>query len=187
MSRERLENHHQGNHDQGNHDQGNHDRENHDRGHRARMRCGRSVLLLAAAAALAGPAVPGRAADETAPFAERCARWIAKKGYSRDYVEQRIGKRPPERAAWQDNIEPRSVRKGDVVMLARGPGHVAVVEEVSYNADRRPARLRVTDWNFGVPPEDLLDGSCAVFRNFGVETTHWLPVTAIGGWWRPAE
>ena len=53
-----------------------------------------ALPILVSAGMLLPVPTPVRAQAESDPTT-RCASWIAKKGYSRDYVEQRTGSRPP--------------------------------------------------------------------------------------------
>jgi hypothetical protein len=82
-------------------------------------------------------------AQASSGFVNRCAEWIAKKGYSVDYIEQRTGQRPRGNMAadWRANLEPANLKPGDVVFLSSG------------NSGQRRYRPRayskVTIWTFG--------------------------------------
>jgi hypothetical protein len=123
-------------------------------------------------------------AQSDADFGTRCAPWIAKKGYSRDYVEQRTGSRPPSRTSWKDNIRPDELQVGDVVVITLWPGHVALIEEISRNPEGTPERMRVTSFNYG-RGQGWIDRSCEVTKKFGIEMSHWILFTDTVGYWRP--
>lgn len=123
-------------------------------------------------------------AQSDADFGTRCASWIAKKGYSRDYVEQRTGSRPPSRNSWKDNIRPEELQVGDVVVVTLWPGHVALIEEISRNPEGKPERMRVSSFNYG-RGEGWIDRSCEVTKKFGIEMSHWISLAETVGYWRP--
>ena len=148
------------------------------------LTCRRVALpILVSAAMLVAVSTPVRAQTESNP-ATKCASWIAKKGYSRDYVEQRTGSRPPPRSNWRDNIRPDELQVGDVVVLTLWPGHVAVVEEITRGTSGKPERMRVASFNYG-RGERFIDRDCEVSAKFGVETSHWVALAETEGYWRP--
>ena len=74
------------------------------------LACTRLALpIIVSAGMLAGVPTPGRAQGESDPAA-KCATWIAKKGYSRDYVEQRTGARPLPGAIGMTTFGPGSCK-----------------------------------------------------------------------------
>ena len=124
------------------------------------------------------------AAQEEADFATRCASWVAKKGYSRDYIYQRIGSLPPARAKWVSNIRPEELQVGDVVMLTLWPGHVGLVDEIARDANGGIERLKVSSFNYG-RGQGWLDRSCDVTVKFGIEVNMWVLLSETTGYWRP--
>lgn len=146
------------------------------------MRLCRSGLIVAAVVlGNSGSAVLAQTESERAA---RCADWIAKKGYSRDYIEQRLGTRPPSRNRWHDNIRPDELQIGDVVAVTLWPGHVALVEEIVRDHEGKPQRMRVSSFNYG-HGQGWIDRSCDVTVKFGVETSHWISLADAVGYWRP--
>ena len=144
----------------------------------------RFALRLGVAAALLASLAFSAAAQGDGDRATRCASWIAKKGYSRDYVEQRTGFRPPPRNRWQDNIRLEELQVGDVVGVTLWPGHVALVEEIARHQDAKPTRLRVSSFNYG-HGQGWIDRSCEVTVKFGMETASWVSIAETTGYWRP--
>jgi hypothetical protein len=116
-------------------------------------------------------------------FKTRCAAWLAKRGYSRDYIEERTGVRPPPRGRWHDNIRLSELRPGDVVVLKVWPGHLAFVEEIERDGAGNVAKLKVSDFNYG-PGQPWLDRSCEVTSQFGKVSTRWVAVEETSGYWR---
>jgi len=146
---------------------------------------GRTLLAIWVAAGLVVAATPSATSAQTdSDRAARCASWIAKKGYSRDYIEQRTGFRPPPRETWQDNIRRDELQVGDVVVVTLWPGHVELIEELARDKDGKPERLRVSSFNYG-PGQAWIDRGCNATMKFGVETTHWIALRETVGYWRP--
>ena len=123
-------------------------------------------------------------AQEEDDFANRCASWVAKKGYSRDYVYQRIGTLPPTRKRWVSNIRPEELQPGDVVMVTLWPGHVGVVDEVTRDAAGAPERIKLSSFNYG-RGQGWIDRGCNVTVKFGIEVTFWVLPAETTGYWRP--
>ena len=49
-------------------------------------------------------------------FIKECRQWIDKKGYSTDYIEEKLGKRQAGMASsWRGNVAVADVQAGDVV------------------------------------------------------------------------
>ena len=150
------------------------------------LTCTRLALpILVSAGMLVPVPTPVRAQGESDP-ATRCASWIAKKGYSRDYVEQRTGSRPPSRSNWRDNIRPEELQVGDVVVLTLWPGHVAVIDEITRDKSGKPERMRVSSFNYG-RGQGWIDRDCEVSAKFGVEVSHWVSLAETVGYWRPGS
>ena len=143
-----------------------------------------AVVLSALVAALVAFAPCEARAQGAGDFTSRCASWIAKKGYSRDYIAQRTGTYPPLRTRWHDNIRAEELRPGDVVVETIWPGHVAIVESVERDAAGKPVRLEVTSFNHG-DGRGWIDRDCEVTKTFGVATNHWITMAETDGYWRP--
>ena len=148
--------------------------------------CPRLALPIIVSAGILVPIpTPVLAQGESGP-ASKCISWIEKKGYSRDYVEQRTGSRPPPRSNWRNNIRPDELQVGDVVVLTLWPGHVAVIEEITRDKSGSPERMRVSSFNYG-RGQRWIDRDCEVSANFGVETSHWVSLAETIGYWRPGS
>lgn len=124
-------------------------------------------------------------AQANSGFVNRCAEWIAKKGYSVDYIEQRTGQRPRGNMAadWRANLEPADVKPGDVVFLSSGnTGQRAeVVDEVLRDATGAIAEVKTSSMNHG----KMLEPSCQITENFGKVTQRVVKFTAVMRAWRP--
>ncbi len=118
-------------------------------------------------------------------FVNRCAEWVAKKGYSTDYIEQRTGQRPRGNMAgdWRANLEPKDVKPGDVVFISTGgTGQRAeVVDEVIRNAEGQITELKVSSMNIG----KMVEPSCQITENFGKVTQRNLRFELVLRAWRP--
>lgn len=139
-------------------------------------------------ALLAGVACAVQAQGSGEQFKRDCAAWIAKKGYSSDYIEQRTGARPSGDAArdWVPNIEPADAQPGDVVLLyvesAGGRGRRAeVVDEVLRGADGVVTGWRTSSMNIG----RMVEPHCHVTENFGKVSTRRIAADRVVGAWRP--
>jgi len=124
---------------------------------------------------------------QSATFIRDCQKWIDQKGYSTDYIEQRIGKRQPGLASgWRGNISVQDVQPGDVVLVTLsvpGAKHAAFVEEVRKNAPGAPAAVRVSEWNWG----RMTDQRCLITENFGrLAPPRWIDVGGVALVWRPS-
>ena len=137
---------------------------------------------------LAGTLLLGRSpqvfAQKEADFSTRCASWIAKKGYSRDYIFKRTGSLPPARAKWIDNIRPDELQIGDVVMTKLWPGHLGLIDEIVRDAAGAIDRMRVSSFNYSAG-QGWIDRSCNVTVKFGIEVNTWVAITETTGYWRP--
>jgi hypothetical protein len=146
-------------------------------------------MRIIAPAALA-PVLIGLASGvhaQSQDFIQDCRAYIDRKGYSSDYIEQKVGKRQrglPSR--WRGNVPVAQVQAGDVVLIAlRQPGaqHAAYVEEVRKDADGSVQSLRLSEWNWG----RMVDQRCFVTENFGrLAPERWIPLSAVAGVWRPS-
>lgn len=119
-------------------------------------------------------------------FKRDCQQWIDKKGYSTDYIEQKIGKRQPGLAgAWRGNISVEDVQPGDVVLLRLerpGAQHAAFVEEVRRGPDGAVRALHLSEWNWG----RATDERCLVSETFGrLAPRRWIDLAAVAQVWRP--
>jgi hypothetical protein len=79
-----------------------------------------------------------------------------KKGYSTDYIEQKIGKRQPGLASeWRGNASVSHVQTGDAILIrlpVPGAQHAALAEEVRRNADGTVTEIRLSEWNWAKRP-----------------------------------
>ena len=124
---------------------------------------------------------------QSANFLRDCQEWIDKKGYSTDYIEQKIGKRQRGLAsAWRGNVAVREVQPGDVVLIAlSAPGaqHAALAEEVRKNSDGSVSAVRVSEWNWGRTTNER----CLITENFGrLAPERWINLSSIAQVWRPS-
>ena len=139
------------------------------------------VFLAGAGAATAGHA-------QSFDFQSDCAGWIAKKGYSSDYIKLKVGKRQrgnPD--SWRGNVEPKEVQPGDVVMsYIREKGRnmrVAYVEEVVRNSDGTAGAVILSEWNEG----KYVDERCFATDHFGrLSPPRRIPLDGIVRVWRPS-
>jgi hypothetical protein len=140
----------------------------------------------AAAAMAIGVAIfagPSTGALGAQTFAEKCAQWIARKGYSVNYIEQRTGKRQPGFAnGWVSNIDRDAVRPGDVAIFAQWRGHTGYVEKVERDASGKPLRILISDWN---RPAKWVDEECVITEAFGKLNTWWVNASEVTRYWRP--
>lgn len=142
-----------------------------------------AVLILAAAAA-----AQAQVAANGTGSAHDCSQWLARKGYSVDYIQMKTGKRQGGMAdAWRGNVEPNDVEPGDVVLTPiRDKGqrlHAAYVEEVRRNTDGNVAAVFVTEWNLG----KYVDEPCLATDHFGRDSgKRPVPIEAVVRVWRPS-
>jgi hypothetical protein len=124
-------------------------------------------------------------AQASSGFVNRCAEWIAKKGYSVDYIEQRTGQRPRGNMAadWRANLEPANLKPGDVVFLSSGNSgqRAEVVDELLRDAAGAIAELKTSSMNNG----KMLEPSCQITENFGKVTQRVVKFAAVVRAWRP--
>lgn len=146
--------------------------------------CLTAFLCVLSAASVA----PAAHAQDNARFMRQCADWVAKKGYSVDYIEQRTGERPSGNMAqnWRSNLDPKDAAPGDVVFVgvdtADGKGQRAeVVEEVTRNADGSIKSFRTSSMNIG----KTVEAECHVTENFGKVTTRRVAFDRVVRAWRP--
>ena len=127
-------------------------------------------------------------AEDAFEFNRDCAKWLGQKGYSIDYIQQKVGQRQRGFAQqWQGNVEPKDVQPGDVVIAYIGNKgqrmRVAYVEEVRRNADGTAGAVFVTEWNQG----KYTDERCFVTDHFGrLSESKPLTVGTIDKVWRPS-
>jgi len=137
--------------------------------------------------ALASLAIASGLANSS-PAQDPCARYYGK-GYCTDYIQQRVGRKPRGNAGtWSSNIDPKTVRPGDVAIFSSPApwGHVAIVERVIYerNTDR-PYQIDISEWNWGSASSKPEERACAVTQKFGKPTYRTVRVTTVKGYWRP--
>jgi hypothetical protein len=117
-----------------------------------------------------------------------CSQWLARKGYSVDYIEQRTGKRPRGMAdTWRGNVDRQEVEPGDVVLTPiRDKGrrlHASYVEEVRRNTDGSVTAVMVTEWNLG----KYVDEACLATDHFGRDSgKRPVPIELVVRVWRPS-
>ncbi len=146
----------------------------------------RFLLLFASLAC--GVVVGAAHAQQPLDFQRDCADWIARKGYSADYIEQKIGKRQPGVPRyWRGNVDAKDVQPGDVVITfiqRKGQNQrLAYVEEVRRNADGSAGAVFVSEWNQG----KYTDERCFVTDHFGrLAESKPIPVDTIDKVWRPS-
>jgi len=152
------------------------------RGHRHRI----APLALVATASLFAAAT----ATAQGAGAKDCSEWVAKKGYSVDYIRLKTGKRQRGMAdAWRGNVEAKDVQPGDVVMTPiRDKGkrlHTSYVEEVRRNDDGAVVAVVVTDWNrLG---NKYVDEACLVTDHFGRDSgPRAIGIESVVRVWRPS-
>jgi hypothetical protein len=129
--------------------------------------------------------VPSLILAQSPDFIRACQNWIDKKGYSTDYIEQKIGKRQPGLASeWRGNIPAHDVQPGDVVLIrlpAAGAMHAALADDIRRTADGNVSEIRVSEWNWG----KMTDQRCLVTENFGkLSPTRWINLAAVAQVWR---
>jgi len=124
---------------------------------------------------------------QSANFLKDCQQWIDKKGYSSDYIEQKLGKRQwglP--GSWRGNVAVRDVQAGDVVLIAltaAGAQHAAYVEEVRRNPDGAVNGIRISEWNWG----PMTNARCLITENFGkLAPERWIDAGSVAAVWRPS-
>jgi len=151
------------------------------------MRHRGAIARAAAAAALSLLATS--AATAQGAGAKDCSEWVAKKGYSVDYIQLKTGKRQRGMAdTWRGNVEPKDVQPGDVVMTPiRDKGrrvHTSYVEDVRRNADGSAVAVVVTDWNrLG----KYVDEACLVTDHFGRDSPpRTIGIESVVRVWRPS-
>lgn len=139
-------------------------------------------------AVLVGSVLCGVAQAQTFDFNRDCAKWIAQRGYSRDYIELKTGKiQPGWPQNWRGNVEKEQVQAGDVVMYfvpkKEKLTRVAYVEEVRAEATAGQAgRVQVSETNWG----KYTDEPCLVTDHFGRATTSNISMDTIIRVWRPS-
>ena len=124
---------------------------------------------------------------QSANFLKDCQQWIEKKGYSSDYIEQKLGKRQRGLpGSWRGNVAVRDVQAGDVALIAlpaAGAQHAAYVEEVRRNAERAVTGIRISEWNWG----PTTNTRCLITENFGKPAPErWIESSSVAAVWRPS-
>jgi hypothetical protein len=148
-------------------------------------RAARTVWV--ASAVLAGPLAG--AADGN-KWMRDCAGWVDKKGYSVDYIEQRLGVRPNANMArdWTYNLDPKDAQRDDVVFLrveaadARAQ-RVEVVDEVIRAADGSVRAFKTSSMNTG----KMVEPRCHITDNFGKVRRRTVSFEQVVGAWRAAK
>jgi len=132
----------------------------------------------------------GAVAVEGAKWMRDCSQWIEKKGYSVDYIEQRVGVRPNANMArdWVHNLAPRDAGPNDVVFLRvdstdNKAQRVEVVDEVIRAADGSITAFKTSSMNTG----KMVEPYCRVTENFGKVRRRTVAFDQVIGAWRPAK
>lgn len=140
--------------------------------------------------ALCGAAGAALAQGGSAKWMGECAQWVAMKGYSVDYVEQRTGQRPSGNMAqnWRTNLDPKDAGPNDVVFLSTntpdGKGQrVEVVDEVIRAGDGSIKAFRTSSMNIG----KMVEPYCHVTENFGKVRRRTVAFDRVLGAWRPGK
>jgi hypothetical protein len=148
-----------------------------------RRRVARSAAHVAASLLVAS------AASAQGVGAKDCSEWVAKKGYSVDYIQLKTGKRQRGLAdSWRGNVEPKDVQPGDVVMTPiRDKGkrlHTSYVEDVRRGDNGSPVAVVVSDWNrLG----KYVDEACLVTDHYGREAPpRTIGIESVVRVWRPS-
>ena len=146
----------------------------------------RIAIALAFALLAASPALLAQGSER---FRRDCAEWIAKKGYSSDYIEERLGAKPAGDTArdWRPNLDAKDAQPNDIVFIAvessDGRGRRAeVVDEVERAADGSISGFRTSSMNIG----KVVDARCAITENFGQVSRRRVAFDRVVGAWRPA-
>jgi hypothetical protein len=143
----------------------------------------RTLMIL-----LAGCALAGAIRAEPFEFDRDCAKWIERKGYSIDYIEQKTGQRQPGWSEnWRSNVDVSQIQPGDVaIYLVPDKGkssRVAYVEAVRRNPDGGPATVVVSEWNLG----KYIDERCMISDHFGrLSLSKPMDIDMIVKVWRPS-
>jgi len=152
------------------------------------MRAGRRWMRTVAAIAASSCIVASSASAQGAG-AKDCSEWVAKKGYSVDYIQLKTGKRQRGLAeTWRGNVEPKDVQPGDVVLTPiRDKGrrlHASYVEEVRRGDDGSAVAVVATDWNrLG----KYVDEACLVTDHFGRDAPlRTIAIESVVRVWRPS-
>ncbi|MDB5825881.1 MAG: hypothetical protein JWQ73_101 [Variovorax sp.] len=147
-----------------------------------------SPIALLISALMCGTASGPLHAQDAFDFNRDCAKWLEQKGYSTDYIQQKVGARQRGFAQhWQGNVEPKDVQPGDVVIAFVGHKgknmRVAYVEDVRRDADGNSGAVFVTEWNQG----KYTDERCFVTDHFGrLSESKPLTIGTIDRVWRPS-
>jgi hypothetical protein len=119
-----------------------------------------------------------------------CSEWVEKKGYSVDYIEQRVGVRPNANMArdWVPNLDPKDATRDDVVFLrieaADGRAQrVEVVDEVVRADDGSIRAFKTSSMNIG----KMVEPKCHITENFGKVRRRTVSFEQVIGAWRSAK
>jgi hypothetical protein len=122
---------------------------------------------------------------------ERCKRWIERKGYPVDYIEQKVGKRQPGFApSWKGNVKPDEARAGDVAIISwhtrdgLSGVRAAYIEEVEPPVSGSGAFLKVSGFMQGMG-RAWVDQECLVGEHFGRVVHTRVPLSEVVRVWRP--
>jgi hypothetical protein len=121
-------------------------------------------------------------------FEDKCAQWIEKKGFTRNYIATRIDKlQPGSPTTWRGNVEAGQVQVGDIVLvrLRDAPESLKAgyVETVARGPDGIATRAEVSSWNWG---GGYVDRGCSVTKQFGQHSLNPVLGTEIVRVWRPS-
>jgi hypothetical protein len=116
-----------------------------------------------------------------------CARYWGK-GYSTDYIQQRVGHKPDGPAiTWPGNTQASAVRVGDVALFRDERfGHAAYVEALIWEAPApMPSHLRISEMNWGPPQAGPEAEQCNLTIGYAIREERIVPLSAIDRLWRP--
>lgn len=116
-----------------------------------------------------------------------CARYWGK-GYSTDYIQQRVGRKPDGPAmTWPGNTKASAVRVGDIALFRDERfGHAAYVEALIWEVPApMPSHLRISEMNWGPTQASPEAEQCNLAIGYAIREERIVPLSAIDRLWRP--
>jgi surface antigen len=125
-------------------------------------------------------------APQSQPSGDPCAKYYGH-GYCTDYIQQRVGRKPPgDAGTWPGNVALSQIHHGDVAIFSLPlAGHVAYVEEVARDKAGHVISVRVSEKNWGRVKADNESRQCVITENFNTVTSRTVPLNHIARVWRP--